>query len=413
MTLSHHPHQITPEQHKQGWNKAKEPTSSRLSGVHFGHYKAGANHALINKLHTMLMDILLHMGFSYRWWKKGINVMLEKIAGNCEVTKLRIILLFEVDFNQLNKFIGKEMMYQAEENRLVVGEQYGSHHGKSAITQSLNERLAFDLIWQFKRAAIICSSDAKSCYDWIVYRIAAQCMYRCGVPKTTLICLFTTRQNLQHHVRMLYRDSTTWEGNKVWAVPVAGIGQGNGAGPQIWAVISTLILDLLWQEGYGAAFKAAVSGDQIQFIGYSLMDDTDLIQTGPTIKSTMSDTLPLMQAVLNLWNSRLSAMGGALVPEKSFWYAINFRWRSGHWSYMPKQTAVEPLEMNNHVGKNRLPLLQLHTLETQWTLGVYLLWMVITNYRPVSSLKKPTCGHKTPKPHTSIEQRHGWTLLWP
>jgi len=70
-----------------------------------------------------------------------------KIAGNCKVSKLHIIiLLFEADFNPLNKFIGKEMMQQAKENSLVVGEQYSSRHGKSAITQSLNKRLAFDLI---------------------------------------------------------------------------------------------------------------------------------------------------------------------------------------------------------------------------------------------------------------------------
>jgi len=62
---------------------------------------------------------------------------------------------------------------------------------------------------------------------------------------------------------------------------------------------------------------------------------------------------------------------GALVPEKSFWYLIDLKWRSGHWSYMPKHTAVEPLEMNDHVG-NCLPLLRLHTLEARQTLGVYL-----------------------------------------
>jgi len=141
--------------------------------------------------------------------------------------------------------------------------------------------------------------------------------------------MFSTLQNLQHHFRTLYGDSTIWEGNEIWAVPVAGIGQGNGAGPQLCVVISTLILDLLCQEGYGAAFKAAVSGEQIQFVGYSFVDEMDLIQTGPTITSTMGDTLPLMQATLNLWNSGLSATGGALVPEKSFWYSIDFKWSSG------------------------------------------------------------------------------------
>jgi len=61
--ITDHPNKITPEQHKQGWMKAKESTSSSLSGAHFGHYKAGATHAVINKLYTLLADIPLWMGF--------------------------------------------------------------------------------------------------------------------------------------------------------------------------------------------------------------------------------------------------------------------------------------------------------------------------------------------------------------
>jgi len=122
--------------------KAKESMSSSLSGAHFGHYKAGAMHKQINKLHTLLADSPLRMGFSYCRWKKGFNVVLKKIEGNCKATKLCIILLFEANFNQLNKFVGKDMMYQAEENGLIAGEQYGSQHGKSVITQSLNKHLA-------------------------------------------------------------------------------------------------------------------------------------------------------------------------------------------------------------------------------------------------------------------------------
>jgi len=73
------PCMITPEQHRQGWMKAKESTSLSLSGVHFSHYKASAMHKLINKLHMLLADIPLQIGFSYCQWKKGINVMLENL----------------------------------------------------------------------------------------------------------------------------------------------------------------------------------------------------------------------------------------------------------------------------------------------------------------------------------------------
>jgi len=145
-----------------------------------------------------------------------------KFCGKLWSYKLCIILLFKANLNQLNKFMGKEMMYQAEENGLVAGEQYGSQHGKNAITQSLNKCLAFNLIHQFKRAAKVCSTnDAKSCYDQIVHRIMVQSMYRCRVPKPVLVCIFTTLQNLQHHVRMLYRDSTVWAGMDIWAVPAS------------------------------------------------------------------------------------------------------------------------------------------------------------------------------------------------
>jgi len=211
--------------------------------------------------------------------------------------------------------------------------------------------------------------------------------------------MFSTLQNLQHHIQMIYGDSTIWEGNEIWAVPVAGIGQGNGTGPQIWAVVSTPILDLLCQEGYGAAFKAVVSGNQIQFVGYSFVDDTDLIQTRPTITSMMGDTLPLMQAALDLWNSSLSATGGALIPEKSFWYSIDFKWSSGRWSYMPKNTAAEPLLMNDHLG-NHLPLLRLHTSEARRTLGVYLAPDDNNQLQESILLEKTRHGLKTPEPLT-------------
>jgi len=179
-------------------------------------------------------------------------------------------------------------------------------------------------------------------------------MYRCRVPKLALVCMFATLQNLQHHVRTLYGYSTVWVGTDIWAVPVSGISQGNGASPQIWAIVSTPILDLLQQEGYGAAFKALVSGDHIKFVRYSFVNNMDLIQTGPTLHSTTADTLPLMQAALDLWNQGLSVTRGALVPEKSFWYLINFKWKSGQWQYDKNAGANNQLMMTDHLNQWQL-----------------------------------------------------------
>jgi len=158
--------------------KAKECTASSLSGAHFRHYKSGTFSELINSIHMALLTIPLKTGYSYHhWWKKGINMMLEKSPGNFQVDKLCIILLFEADFNQLNKHIGQEMMHHVEQHRLVAREQYGSWHRCSSITQSLNKHLTFDQIRQLKQAATVCSNDTKSCYDRIIHWIAAQSMF--------------------------------------------------------------------------------------------------------------------------------------------------------------------------------------------------------------------------------------------
>jgi len=87
----------------RSWHKAQETTGSLASRIHFGHYIAGTFNPEILVLNAALANILLRMGFSYARWKKGINVKIEKTMGNFNVKKLRIILLFEADFNANNK----------------------------------------------------------------------------------------------------------------------------------------------------------------------------------------------------------------------------------------------------------------------------------------------------------------------
>jgi hypothetical protein len=69
-----------------------------------------------------------------------------------------------------------------------------------------------------------------------------------------------------------------------------GIYQGNGAGPVIWAVVSSPVLQILRPEGFGAFFKATLSGDDIRLVGYAFVDDTDLIQTACPLSGSISES---------------------------------------------------------------------------------------------------------------------------
>jgi hypothetical protein len=65
----------------------------------------------------------------------------------------------------------------------------------------------------------------------------------------------------------------------LWAVPYYGVGQGSGAGPAIWEVVSTPVLKMMNDEGFGCMYNTRIEGKELHFVGYSFVDDTDIIQS--------------------------------------------------------------------------------------------------------------------------------------
>jgi len=170
----------------QGWQKAQESTGSSASGIHFGHYIAGTFNLEILVINATLADIPLQTGFTYDHWKKGLNIMIEKMAGDFNIEKLCIIL----------------------------------------------------------RAAL-CLNDANSCYDHITLLAATLCLCCLGGSLPMVQSMVTMLHEMQHHIRTTYGDSLVLASRTTWQAPIAGIGQGNGAGPQIWAAVSLPMLDLM------------------------------------------------------------------------------------------------------------------------------------------------------------------------
>jgi hypothetical protein len=232
------------------------------------------------ELDDLLTYIPLHTGYSPLRWRVAIGSLRLKKAGVAVVEKLRTIVLFQGDFNYLNKYIGRHMMKDSEAYEQLAWEQHGSCEGKNAIDQALNKVLSFRLIRQAEMDAAMCSNDSKSCYDRIVHAIESILMQQQNVPASACICIFTTLQNLHHTVRTIYGDIKSGYGGTLWEVPYYGVGKGNGAVPEIWAVVSTPVLKMMKDEGFGFVKKTSIEGKQLHFVGYRFVDDTDIIQSG-------------------------------------------------------------------------------------------------------------------------------------
>jgi hypothetical protein len=92
-----------------------------------------------------------------------------------------------------------------------------------------------------------------------------------------------------------------------------GIGQGNGGGPPIWTISSTL-LNILRSKGYGLKMITPITQQILTFVGYSFVDDTDIVQSDG---SPTPETIRKLQEAVDTWESSLKVTGGALGPDKS------------------------------------------------------------------------------------------------
>jgi len=186
---------------------------------------------------------------------------------------------------------------------------------------------------------------------------------------------------MQHHIWTTFGDSATSASRMSWQVPIAGIGQGNGAGPHIWAAVSSPMLDVMRLDGFYAHVITSISHLSNKFVSFSVVDDTDLCIHGPHINTQNATTA--MQLSIDHWEGLLQTTGGALVPTKCSWYLINFQWSNSKWTYVTKQEHLGELVIKDEL-QHRVQIPQLETPEACQTLGICLApdgnWCMEVNY---------------------------------
>jgi len=128
---------------------------------------------------------------------------------------------------------------------------------------------------------------------------------------------------MRHHTRMVHGDSQCFASQSTWAQLVIGIGQGNGAGPTIWVAISSLLFNIMKADGFLALVICAMTNLKTSIRGFAFVDDMDLCVSGMV---TAEQTATHMQQSVTNWEGLLCTTGGALVPEKCFWYLIDQKW---------------------------------------------------------------------------------------
>jgi hypothetical protein len=113
-------------------------------------------------------------------------------------------------------------------------------------------------------------------------------MRRIGMLEAPIASMFKTLQQAAHHVSTAFGVSSRTYGRKR-GVPLQGVGQGNGAGPTIWAAISSVLIMAMATQGHGFNIISALTGVLVSMVCYAFVDDTDTAVKGEEVIGQMHE----------------------------------------------------------------------------------------------------------------------------
>ena len=153
--------------------------------------------------------------------------MLEKDKGRAKIDCLRIIQLFEADYNFfLSLVFGHRLMGFARRHCVFNESQYGSLKGKQAQSAILNKIITYDYFRLQREDAATSEFDAAANYDRILPAIAVIACQQLGLAVKVGDLLYSSLEKLTHRVRTLYGTSTAY--GTTADCPLFVSGQGSG-----------------------------------------------------------------------------------------------------------------------------------------------------------------------------------------
>ena len=349
---------------KKSWEIRKESTCTH--NLHIGHYKAAMKHKDVCWFLFQRSDFPEITGYSPKNHRQCVDLMIMKKTHCYELNKQRTIGILDTEYNQNNKKIGRRGMSNALSLDKVAVEQFAVKN-TSAIEQIVSKRCIIDHHQSKRTCFALTSSDLSGCYDRIVHTAAALALLRVGIPHSRIRSMFGSIQRMVHRTRTMFGDSDLVYGGDdidAWENYPQGVLQGNAAGPTIWVLVSSVIFEILHRRGFAAQICTSISKDVFKLVGFSYVDDCDLIQSG----LEPVDVLTSMQSLLTNWGSLVEVTGGALSSDKSWWYLVEYVWKKGKWKACDAGEGLD-LIAESETGEP-ISLRRLHAEEASEMLGV-------------------------------------------
>ena len=257
-------------------------------------------------------------------------MMIHKLDGSYDINKLRVIHLFEADYNGLIGILfNRRVLYKAEKAGLLNNNQWGCRPHRQAEDALMLKELTYNMALTTKTTLATFDNDATGCFDRVPCTIAMLSSRRLGATKNMCRMQADTLYKIQHSLRTAFGTSKeSYTSNPL--CEIHGQGQGSRAGPPTWVFVSSLILDGMQQLAYGLHFTCPDQELHHQRTNDAFVDDvtgyTNQFIAELQDKTVIDEVVERMQADAKLWNNLLHTSGGKLAFHKCLYYIVAWKW---------------------------------------------------------------------------------------
>ena len=306
-----------------------EKTSTSPSGRHLGHYKSLIQDPVLLECQVLMMNIAIHHGIALDRWSKSVTVMLEKDAGAPRINRLRIIHLFEADFNLFLKLQwGSRLVKHAVKHDLLNDGQHGSTPGKVSMDPVMLTQLTTDISRLLKVNLARFDNDASACYDRIIVMLGMLAARRCGMPTNVVSTHAEALRLMKYAVKTIHGISEqNYQGTPFECL--FGTGQGSGASPSVWLTLVVILMNTIDKLTPECMYFQSPNG-KIKHSRRSdaFVDDTSL-GFSDYGKMTYNAMVAKLQEIAQRWENLLHYSGGSLNLKKCFWFVMYWQWHHG------------------------------------------------------------------------------------
>ncbi len=340
-TLDCLPPQITKTEFIEALQVWNEGTSTSPSDINLGHYHAlfrrhkykddsdeakafDIKRERILQAQLALPNYSLKFSHSFKRWRTIVNVMILKEPGNTKIHRLRVIHIYEADYNLLLGVKWRQLLHRAEDKGLINDGCYGSRPGREARTVVFLEIMQMEISRGSRKPFIKFDNDATSCCNRIIPGTAMLISRKFGLHRNVAAVCGKTLAEAHYKIKTMLDVSK--EGySHCQAHPIYGTGQGSRNSPTCWLLICSTLFDCFEEQAYGASYESVDGDTKVRLFMAGFVDDNagQVNLFGDNVPPTPDKLLAMMQHDGQLWANILRESGGNLeLPKCSYHFVF-------------------------------------------------------------------------------------------